>query len=256
MKKVIEKGHLFFFYKPKIDIPNPKNWNDIAKLHILMVPIQESQDHKCRIISIPKKKLPSIDKHDINLCFVDEVSDSIDTLRKDVLDPVHYQTPKSHRDRITQGDRVLGEAIYMIEFGEQKSHLSYVLEVPKYPLEIQQIFNIEKEGSFVIQVKNPKFPYMGRFSMVNYPKEITDLFADLKYIPLQTIKLLNYDKAEFLMIGGRHHIVDEIHEYGEELEEEAEYESKKLNPKTVYTQVHLKKDENHPADPIIKGKFA
>lgn len=256
MKKILEKGHVYFFYKPKIDIPHPKSLQEVARFHILMIPSRETHEHKCRILSIPKKKLPNTDKHEIYFCFVDEVADDIDTLRRDVLDPVHYQTPKSHRDRITQGDRVLGEGVYLIESDERKSHFSYVLEVPKDPMEIQHIFNIEKEGGFIIQVKNPKIPYMGRVANVKYPKGLLELFADLKFIPLQTISLINYDKAELLIIGGTDHIVDEIQEYGEELEEEAEQESKRMSPKSVYSEIHLKRDENHPEDPLVKGKFA
>jgi hypothetical protein len=47
-----------------------------------------------------------------------------------------------------------------LEFSRYKDHvhLSYVLEAPTKPGEVQHDLNIEKEGSYVLSVKNPDAP--------------------------------------------------------------------------------------------------
>lgn len=36
--QLLEQGHIYFFYRPKIDIETPKDLNDIQRLYIVLQP--------------------------------------------------------------------------------------------------------------------------------------------------------------------------------------------------------------------------
>lgn len=56
------------------------------------------------------------------------------------------------------GARPAGEGVYgMLRKGDN-TYLSYVLEMPKEMGEVQEAFNIQHEGAFIVTVKNPEIP--------------------------------------------------------------------------------------------------
>ncbi|KAF9956579.1 hypothetical protein BGZ65_002592 [Modicella reniformis] len=176
-QRVIEKGHAFFFYRPKMDIEKPSGAGDVQKLYMLLSPDgaagrpatedevgqldsspKPTHDGKpChRLLIIPQKSLPSPGKGPKSRIwsFVDEASSDLDKVETK-LERYTYST-KSRGERTQESARLIASARYDILIHHGHSHFVYELEVPQQPGEVQQEFNISKEGQFVIQVKNPE----------------------------------------------------------------------------------------------------
>jgi len=140
------------------------------------------------------------------------------------------------------------------------THLAYVLELPHDLGEVQQSFNIKKEGSFVVAVKNPKLHAEGFRSFVsdkekvNYPPELQEAFKDRKWASANPVELLNYDKVELLLIGASEDVVKEFGEVGEVLEQMEKLDEKRLTDEKLFQELHLNKKE-HPPEPLLKGEW-
>lgn len=254
--KLLERGHIFFLYRPKIGHSHVSSLDDVARMHLMLVPEKVTNVNKCRMIVIPKKRLPTIKPHEIHLAIVDEVTKDIDRIRKDVMEKRHYLTPIRQEERVTEPDRLVAEGVYMLDLAENKaSHLSYILEVPKETGNVQEIMHIEREGSFAVTVKNPKYSYQGRQSEATFPDHLLDLFHNNKFLSVLTPELLNVEKADLLLIGATHDLEHVLHEHAKELEKISEKEKNILNPHSAMQQLHLD-ERKHPMDPLEKGRFA
>jgi len=95
---ILEKGHIYFFYRTKIDhgLDNPpSSIDDIARLHILLVPRPsgESKGH-FRIMVIGKKRLPDSSKgREVFWGSVEKYGDDLEALQgNDGLGEKNYST--------------------------------------------------------------------------------------------------------------------------------------------------------------------
>ncbi|KAH9615512.1 hypothetical protein KSS87_016063, partial [Heliosperma pusillum] len=115
-----------------------------------------------RLIVMGKKALPDPSKKSLPFFgFVEMVTTKINDV-KDALQEEEYDT-KTRGHRKNPKARALGEGVYRIlrhKYSENKmhTHLVYKLELPPKDTknEPQDELNIEREGSFIIQVKNPE----------------------------------------------------------------------------------------------------
>lgn len=175
-QRVIEKGHAFFFYRPKMDIGKPSGASDVQKLYMLLSPDDAAgrpaaedkvgqQDASSkpshsksshRLLIIPQKSLPSPGggRKSRIWAFVDEASTDLDKVEKR-LDRFSYST-KTRGERTQESARLIAEARYDIVIHHGHSHFLYELEVPQQPGQVQEEFNILKQGQFLMQVKNPE----------------------------------------------------------------------------------------------------
>jgi len=170
---LLETGLVYFFYRPKKRVESdpdhrpPQGLDDISRLYVLLAPkggnprvpnewVKLSQakgapPHK-RLLVIPRKKLPSIDQHQRLLGVVAKVGNLHD-VRK-VLAEDSSKATGDHR-QIAPEVRAVGEGVYGIVEHQLHTHLAFVLELPHEPGEVQRCFNIPKEGSYHIVVRNP-----------------------------------------------------------------------------------------------------
>jgi hypothetical protein len=68
---------------------------------------------------------------------------------------------------------------------------------------VQKEFGVHNRGSYVVSVKNPKYPGPGNASIkgpAQYPESVAGKFKDLRWIPLEP-ELLDYDNTQLLLIG-------------------------------------------------------
>jgi len=211
---------------------------------------------KTRVISIGKKKLPEIEKHAKFWAYVDKAFTNLDDL-KEFTNGRKYQTA-TRGERTLSSCRLLGRGVYNIVEHKGHTHLAYVLEFPEEPNEVQKEFNINKEGSYVISVKNPettnpKYAGLPDYEKVTYPTHLLDKFRGRRFISLVSSELLDYDGAELLFIGAKEDITGELGEAGKELEELADFEIKEIAPlaaeRVIYDELHLEKDVL-PSEPL------
>ncbi|GBC02891.1 hypothetical protein RclHR1_04890002 [Rhizophagus clarus] len=281
-QNTIEKGHICFFYRPKVGIEDVHNAGDIQRSYILLIPymvrpseseepllsyFQQVDDDKkpesdkpipgkIRIITIGKKKLPEIKYHTRSWAYVDKAFTNLNEI-KEFASGRTYQT-KTRGERSLSSCRLLGRGVYSIVEHKGHTHLAYVLEFPEEQTEVQDDFNIKSEGSYVISVKNPETtnpPKTGLpdYEKVTYPTHLIEKFAGRRFLSLSTTEFMDYDGAELLLIGAKEDITEELGEAGEELEELSDFETKKITSLTaedvIFKELNLEK-EALPTEPL------
>ncbi|XP_015571181.1 uncharacterized protein LOC8259943 isoform X2 [Ricinus communis] len=183
-----------------------------------------------RFIVMGRKSLPDPSKKSQPYWgFVDLVTTNIDDV-KNALGGEEYDTStRGHRHKYPA--RALGEGIYRIlrhnPFKRMHTHLVYKLEFPPEDEgnEPQQSLNIDRQASFVIQIKNPEQHQSSRFRGLQnkrkavFPAHLEGQFGQKGYCPADPPDFLNYEGCEFLLISASDDIEDEL---GLELKTECE----------------------------------
>ncbi|KAJ5918076.1 hypothetical protein N7454_010451 [Penicillium verhagenii] len=208
-----EKGIIYFFFRPRVNIEAPQGMGDVARSFFVLRPIPlgaeldddqgpMDKDARCRLVMLPKKKFPTSSK-ERDMAFVEKAEQSIIDLQDSFIAGSTYQTA-------TQGERTIEEArpyaegVYAITSSKRASHLAYQMTIPTKLGEIQENFGLCKRGSWIVQSKNPKFPGppLGQLPKdVDYPESLLEKFGDLRWVPLEP-EFINYPNAQILMIGG------------------------------------------------------
>ncbi|CAA6671185.1 unnamed protein product [Spirodela intermedia] len=124
--------------------------------------------------------------------------------------------------------RALAEGVYRILRHKRRSdahtHLVYRLEFPPAPPAApppaapQEALNVEREGSFVIQIKNPERggADSGRFRGLQgkrraaFPARLQGLLGGLRFAPADPPDFLNYEGCELLLISASDDIDAEL----------------------------------------------
>jgi len=268
--KVLELGLIYFFFRPKVDSTEVNSFDDVQRFYILLspskslkVPAEGNEETNKRLILMPQKKLPAVTgkRHERVWGFVDMVTKNTKEI-DETLGRSTYET-KTKGTREVQPVRVVGEGVYeLISHGDNDQvSLAYVLEVPQEPGEVQAAFNVEKEASYIVQVKNPKASSSGsgRFGLPShqrptYSEDVQAKFKGVrveerKWIPLVPATL-DHVHTELLFIGEADNLLDEFGEVGAALEEEEREDEQraqkelgsKLDDKP-YQELHMSKKE-------------
>ncbi|KAL5700790.1 hypothetical protein ACHQM5_026197 [Ranunculus cassubicifolius] len=286
-----ERGEIYFFYRPKVNKDEAHSADDVQRLYIVLRPesgdkaVEEKQspdsgkegakrakdDNKgsdegghgrkkvniekeplLRFIVMGKKSLPDPHKKSRPYWgFVELVTTKIEDV-KDALKGEEYDTAtRGHRH--ASGARPLGEGVYRILKHEGHTHLIYKLEFPaeREEHQPQESLNIEREASFIIQIKNPdqhgtsqsQFRGLKLKRKAVFPAHLQGQFGQLRYCPADPPDLLNYEGCEFLLIGASDDIEEEL---GLELKTEGEMTDASCSDllKTF--------GETAPASPLLK----
>lgn len=75
--KTIEKGHLYFFYRPKVEMDDAASFDEVQKLYMVLRP-ETGGEGMNRLIVLTKKKLPKAASHDRYWGYVDKTSHNMD----------------------------------------------------------------------------------------------------------------------------------------------------------------------------------
>jgi hypothetical protein len=171
-------------------------------------------------------------------------------IQKELL-PTEYETE-------TRGKRAVGPATpagegkYAIVKHDNHTELAYVLELPQVPGPTQKEFEIRKEASYIVSVKNPDISIRGFAAFEKrkpqYPSSIKQKFGDKRWINVEDPDLLNYENTQILLIGARKKDVQE--ELGIDLDEEKET----ANTAELFEELKIRR-EQVPLKPLLEGKF-
>lgn len=154
---IIEKGQIYFFYRPRVEEDSASSEKDVQRLYVVLRPFEHEGIHpKNKLIMFGKKHLPNIPKREREWAFVDLVSKDVADISS-ALEADTYHT-KTLGERHLAAARPAGEGLYSIIKHKDHTHLAYVLEMPEQLGDVQNSFNIEQEGSFILAVKNPYAP--------------------------------------------------------------------------------------------------
>ena len=251
-RKLLEDGDIFFFYRPKIDVEEVKDIENVQRFYMVTSP---SKSEIYRVFLIGQKQLPEITEgrassEERNWALNILTSSNADEIGKEFL-PAEYQTE-------TRGTRRMGAAVpvaegkYSIVEHEGHSELAYILELPQVPGPAQKEFQIKKEASYIVSVKNPDIHMPGYSAFLkikpDYPNSLKEKFGDRRWINVDNPRLLDYENAQLLLIGARKKDVEE--ELGIDLDDEKESTS----TAELFNDLKLRK-EQIPLKPLFKGKF-
>jgi hypothetical protein len=269
-EQIIESGDIFFFYRPKIETEEVKGIEDVQRFYMIMsqdISSSSSKDNKkdknYRLFLLGRKKMPEIVK---GKSTSEERNWALNILCSSNSEEIHNELLSAEYSTKTKGKRRIaaaqpaGEGKYSIIKHDGHTELAYILEIPEVPGPTQTEFEIKKEVSYIVSVKNPDIVIPGYevFSKKsddgdgrkpNYPKHIRDKFGENKrWINVDDSEILDYENTQLLLIGARKRNVEE--ELGIEIDEEKE----DRNSADIFKELKIRKEEV-PLQPFLKGKF-
>ena len=151
--RMLENGSLYFFFRGRVGIDDPKDVNEIARSYMIMRPLPHGaklgegtvgDEGNCRILALPKKVLPTSGK-DRFMVFVEKAKTSFQDLKENFLSSSDYTT-QTVGVRHTPAVTPVGEGVYAITTTGRESHLAYILTIPSELSEVQKpsaVVNVE-----------------------------------------------------------------------------------------------------------------
>lgn len=229
--QILEKGNIYFFYRARVGVEHPKSAADIARSFLVLRP-DSSEKKSCRLIAIPKKKLPR-SGHDRFMAILLNAHVSYDELHSFLGDDYKAEDEvESNKVSVA-----FGEGVYALisTSGGRESHLVYSLTIPAELGQVQHELGLDsKKGCFIVSTKNPDYSMPIGAKMVHggpeYPDSIKAEFHGRRWAPLQPDHLA-YDNSYLLLIGESHG-ADKIlaeKDVAEELEELADVDLDRMH---------------------------
>jgi hypothetical protein len=275
---VLEKGDIFFFYRPKTKIVDDGSGGDVKSIEdirrFFMVTAsnaanaeneqqqqldetnqnisKESESPRYRLFVIGKKSLPDIRTTEARR------SERYWAKIGGIFDNPQKLTSELLSDEFRKGDaaRPVGEGKYAIVKHHDHAELAYVLEMPEEPGEAQRELGIEKEASYIISIINPKVRvpagYPSSEEPPNYPESILKEFGENEnFISLaRDLRFINFQNAQMILVGAREGRDVIQKEFGIDIMEEKET----VHSADIFSKLKIEKDKV-PTKPLIEGKF-
>ncbi|KAE8158025.1 hypothetical protein BDV40DRAFT_292151 [Aspergillus tamarii] len=209
---ILEKGVIYFFYRPRVNVSEPNSVNDVARSFIVLrpTPLGASLDQtqgsleagaKCRLMLLPKKKFPT-SARERDMGFVEKAGQTMKDLQENFIAGEKYET-STRGERTVPEAKPYAEGVYAITSTKRASHLAYILTIPGEVGPLQEDFGLHARGSWIVQSKNPKYPGPSFAQLPKdpeYPESVREKFQDYRWAPL-TPEFIDYPNAQFLMIG-------------------------------------------------------
>jgi hypothetical protein len=201
MTQVLERGDIYFVYRPRVQEHDVESLADVQRSYIVLSPHGQRM---YRLIVLGRKRLPEPRTRERVWGFVDKVSrkpgDIVDAFEQAV-----YGT-KTRGERTQPAARPAGEGVYAIVRHADHTHLAYELELPERPGEVQHALEIAPEANYVLSVKNPEQPPPPGAALraereAVFPQRLQERFQDRRFAAVDPPDFLNYEGAEVLLIG-------------------------------------------------------
>ncbi|MFO0890048.1 MAG: hypothetical protein U0790_13025 [Isosphaeraceae bacterium] len=220
---VLERGDIFFFYRPGTQSPTPGSLLEVNRFHVVLRP---EDGERLRYLTIGKKKLPGDGQDGRHWGFVAGVFEQPEDLRNVLL-------VAGESNDTGNGSRTAavpaGEGIYALVRKARNTVLAYALELPEQPGEVQREFNIVPRGHFTLTIKNPEVPSPEGIGLDDdrkaaFPEELQERFGSRKWIGADPPAFLDYEGTEFLLIAGDERVEEAEIELTPEPEDESSAE--------------------------------
>lgn len=248
--KTLEKGDVWFFYRPRVEEEEPSKQADLQRFYMVLNPHGE-KNYRLNIIGGKELPDPSKQGKAKYWGFVDLVRGDPKAIDKE-LGADTYQT-KTRGKRHLPAARPAGEGKYRILRHDDHTHLAYKLELPKEPDEVQKALNIQGEASYIISVKNPEKPApkgagLGGKQKADLPKSLMERFEGRRFIDVDPPKFLDKEGVEFLLVSASDDLQADL---GIDIQAEPE----RCRSADLFSELKLDRDE-HPTEPLCEGKWA
>ena len=245
-EEIVEKGDIFFFYRPRVEHMEAEGPEDIQRFYMVLKP---EGGTPFRVAVLGRKRLPDPDRHERIWGFIDRLAKRGEEIEADLKEQ-HYET-KTRGERTLPAARPAGEGVYALIRRGRNLYLTYELELPERPGEVQQELNIERQGAYILSIRNPDKPApsgagLPKRDEAHYPKTLKREFRGRRFAA-EDPRLLDYEGAEFVLIGAR---TDPEQAYDVDLQAEHETAEKA----DIFRKLKLSRRE-HPLEPLIEGKW-
>jgi Protein of unknown function (DUF2795) len=258
--QIIEHGDIFFFYRPKVGTEEVEGVEDVQRFYMITSPEEKGKRQGnrdiYRLFLVGQKQLPEIvegksTSKERSWALNTLTTSKPDDIYKELL-PVEYTTETRGKRRIAAAIPA-GEGKYSIVKHDGHTELAYLLELPEIPGPTQREFEIRKEASYIVSVKNPNINVPGFVAFSSgkkpeYPRHLMEKFGDRRWINIEDQELLNYENTQLLLIGARKKDVEE--ELGIDIDEQNETE----RSADIFKELKIKR-EQIPLKPLLKGEF-
>jgi len=247
MVQVLERGNIYFVYRPKVEENSVAGIEDVQRLFLILSPHGKERH---RLIVVGRKKLPEIeDRHERNWAFVQKVSSRPEDV-EDELDRATYET-KTRGERHLAPARPAGEGVYVLARHDDHTHLAFELELPERPGEVQRELNIPAQGSYIATVKNPDRPAppgagLAEGEKAELPERLRERFAGRRFAPAEP-DFLDKEGTELVLIGADEDVFEEL---GVRLDPERET----IDTAEIFNDLGMEKSQ-HPLKPLFQGKW-
>ncbi|WEX74108.1 hypothetical protein PYH37_001484 [Sinorhizobium numidicum] len=205
---------------------------------------------KVRLMVVGRKRLPDAERHERHWGFVEAIADSAKDLEKG-LRAQSYGT-RTRGERTQPAARPAGEGVYAVTLEDGQMHLSFALELPAKPGEVQKAFRIAPEASYALSIKNPEKGKPVNAGLreedeADYPRRLQEEFRGRRFAR-EDVRLLDFEGAEFILIGARS---NPEAEYGLDLDtHDEDYQHAE-----VIRRLRMVKSR-HPIKPLFEGRWA
>ncbi|CCF83355.1 conserved hypothetical protein [Nitrolancea hollandica Lb] len=211
---ILERGNIFFFYRPKKGITHPKNPDDLERVYFMLLP-DDQHRHQNRLFDVAHGVFPQIKPGEAlpeerDWAFVMDVGHDPKAVLNDLEKDVRARAEPSGQ-RARPWARPAGEGRYALATHVGHTHLVYYLSKPQHPGEVQEALKVDPEASYIISVKQPYAPSEIELSeKPSYPDELRNLFDGHHWIPLVPTDFLDYKYTQILLIGARKDVGKEL----------------------------------------------
>lgn len=254
--EVVEKGDIFFFYRPRLDVEEVKDLSHVQRFYVILA-ATEHGERTFRMLVLGRKRLPEVipgrtDPDERNWAVVTLVTSEPDELREELSAKRYVTVP--HGERVLAAAKPVGEGRYWLIRHEDHTELAYVLELPETLGPAQEMFEIKNEASYIVAIRNPDMPAAASGVPMpkrkpHYPRDLREDFDDKRWVPALDTRLLDFEHAQLLLLGAHQ---------GKTVEQELGIQINRQHETTksaeVFTLLRLDRKEV-PLEPLFKGKF-
>lgn len=243
---VVERGDIFFAYRPRVNEDKAEGLADVQRFFMVLKPDGEKL---IRLAVIGRKRLPQAKEHERVWGFIDRIGRAGKELEAEFKEH-HYET-KTRGERDIPAARPAGEGVYALVQRGRNLHLTYELELPERAGEVQEELNIPRQGAYILSIANPqRSPPPGaglpEREEVHYPKALQREFQGRRFATADP-GLLDFEGAEFVLVGAG---TDPERAYDLDLDAEHETAAKA----DIFRQLKLS-PRDLPLAPLLKGEW-
>lgn len=252
--EVLERGDIFFLYRPKLDVADPAGLDDVQRFHVVL---RKQGGHLFRLLTIGRKRLPAAAAHEREWGFVELIADQPEAVAEALRERT-YET-KTRGTRTSRVARPAGEGSYALlrdgsGAGQRTLFLAYELALPETPGPVQEELHIAPAAIYAVAVKNPDTPNppgvgLREGAEARYPKALARGFHGRRFGG-EDPHLLDFEGAEFVLVGA-----------GERPEEETgsgsghDHAHAAPDAAVVLRRLNLSKRQT-PIRPLVDGEWA
>jgi hypothetical protein len=149
-EELVEKGNIYFAYRPRIEEQEPERLTDIQRFYMVMKP--EGTD-QFRVAVLGRKRLPDASDHERIWGFIDSIEKTGGAVEDQFRG--HTYSTKTRGERTLPPVRPAGEGLYLLILRGRNLRLTYELELPHQPGDVQEELNIERQAAYILSIKNP-----------------------------------------------------------------------------------------------------